>query len=279
LDRLKKWDAEKRFASKASLDYSFALQSCLEKTHPKTPYIAVFEGDTLLAHGWHARTRKGLQDIERTYAGRSEEWLDLRLFKPESSTGWASKHVFGNNVPLIIAGISSSILTAAIVFRSRNRHGKGALLASTWLSNSVLFVVCAITVPVLVVTFYQAGKASMLPSWRGVSKQNWGCCGQGFVMPRNRVRALINEFQARAEELAPDIIMRQYGRNNGLAGWIMNPSMVQHMGKSSVISPERTQQQFPWSIAFEDLNPIKLKREHAEIVRRLYPADEEALLL
>ena len=98
-------------------------------------------------------------------------------------------------------------------------------------------------------------------------------------MPRNRVRALINEFQARAGEFAPDIIMRHYGKASGLAGWVLNPVQVQHMGKSSVINPDRTERDFPWSIAFEDLNPMTLRREHAEMVRKLYPTDKEAQLL
>jgi hypothetical protein len=262
------------------IDFSIALQSCIEKSKPKTSYVALIEADMIFAHGWHARTMKSLQDIERKYAGHNQTWLDLRLFNPEMSTGWGSRATLGNNVPLIIAGISSSILTAALIIRNRNRHRKGALLASTWLSTGVLFVVCVFAVPVLVITFFQAGKASIVRPWPGVKAQNWGCCSQAVVMPRSRVRGLINELQAKAGESAPDLIIRDYAKNNGLTRWVLDPVQAQHMGtRNSLINPDRREEETPWSMAFEDLNPMNLKREHAKLVRQLYPLDDTKLFL
>ena len=47
---------------KAGLDYAFALQTCLKES--TSPYIAILEDDVLLAHGWLAKTRLAVQDIE-----------------------------------------------------------------------------------------------------------------------------------------------------------------------------------------------------------------------
>lgn len=55
MDKLQR---EGGFSEKGNIDYIVALQHCYETG---TPYIGMFEDDTILAHGWLIRPLSGLR--------------------------------------------------------------------------------------------------------------------------------------------------------------------------------------------------------------------------
>jgi hypothetical protein len=278
LERLKKYEIERLLHSKASLDFSLALQSCLNTT-PHAKYVALIEGDVLFSEGWYARARTAITQIEQ----KDSSWLDLRLFRPDSNSGWAERKWLGNNVPQIILGIDLAMVTAALALRYRRAYG-GKLANSPWLSNASLIVLCLITVPTVIVVFYATGKASMstfLPH-SGFYQQDWGCCTQSIILPIKNVQPLIDTLQSRTEEAAPDSLVMQHARREGLTRYVLDPVAVQHRGVvGSVISPGRDEQaaqgNLLWNIEYEDLDPKRLRSGHIQMVRKLFSGESFSL--
>jgi hypothetical protein len=159
-------------------------------------------------------------------ADRNEKpWLDMRLFNEERSIGFESRAIFGNNVLYIIIGISGSIFIILNQIRLRTQKWK------MWLTMRFILVVCCVSIPLFVILFFQAGKASILPPpLHGVTLQQWGCCTQGIILPRVQVTGLIEQLRKASE--APDLIVDHYARDSGLARYALHPVQVQHLGKS-----------------------------------------------
>ena len=67
----------------------------------------------------------------------------------------------------------------------------------------------------------------------------------------------------------------QHAKREALSRYVLNPVLVQHRGAmSSIITPERNDQKAEgllWSIAFENLKPERLKKEHLKMSRWLFP--------
>lgn len=217
-NELRELEASKSFVTKASLDFSYALEDCHRSS--SSPYIAIFEGDILVADGWFARTRVALRDIVRR---EKDEWLDLRLFNQERSLGWASNKLLGNNVPYIAFGLSATFLCLSLLFRR--------YLRVQGLSTSTVLFICCIFIPLLTMTFFQAGKSSMVPPLSGVSVQSWGCCTQGIVIQRDQVPALIEELRGKATSKPADVTIIHYAQANNLKRYVLNPVQVQHLGQ------------------------------------------------
>jgi hypothetical protein len=215
LGRVMEREKLKKFHGKADLDFSLALQECLDNS--TSPYIALFEGDILLANGWFARTRMGIDQIRAT--GRP--WLDLRLFNAENSIGWASRHLLGNGVLPVTGGIIVFLLLAQLITRQ--------FFDRQLLSYPTLAVVCLLTVPGLVILFFQSGKSSMLPPRAGVTEQNWGCCSQGIVLPRAQVPGFIQTLRRISTDGPPDLVILAYAREMGLSRFALNPVQIQHL--------------------------------------------------
>ncbi|KAF3004405.1 hypothetical protein E8E13_010222 [Curvularia kusanoi] len=242
---------------KAALDYAYALQSCFEQS--ESPYIAVLEDDILMADGWLARTRLALQEIEGRSGGT---WLDLRLFNQVRSLGWGSRQIIRRNAVLLIAIICSIIVGGAFISKRRTQQ-KG-------LAVPTILVLCLVTVPAFVTLFFQAGKASILPPRHEVSEQAWGPCTQGNVFARSQVPGLIEAVRKDAPHKAHDLIILDHAALNSLTRYVLTPPQIQHIGFHSVVSPSRPQDEFPWSVAFEDQSAASLANEHVEMVRKLY---------
>jgi len=255
---LQELETSRRFTEKANHDFSLALEDCYHRS--TSPYIALFEGDVLLANGWFARVRMGLEDIQKKMKGKP--WLDMRLFNEERSIRWASEHPLGNKVPIIILVTSTVIFAILSMIRRK--------VAASYLTYKSICAVCFVSVPVFVILFYRAGKASLLPPRPGVSVQDWGCCSQGLVFPREIVPNITTYLRIHAKETAPDIQFLYYGRQEKLPRFVLNPIQVQHMGFSSIINPNRHTKDLLWSVAFENLRPKRLEADHKAMISRLY---------
>lgn len=253
--------------SKSGLDYSLALQNCLDDS--VAPYIAVFEGDILLADSWFIRLLTALKEAEKITSGK--RWLLMRLFNEERATGFSSKHPFGNNVPWIILGIDFFVMFAAWNLQKVGRMMRSRRM--DWITKSFVLIACCFTVPAFTTLFFQTGKATVLPPSPGLRIENYGCCTQGMVYPRAEVAGLVDELRRRAEEENYDVVIDEYSwkrEGEGLDHLALYPMMVQHVGFESLISPDRDGDKHVWSMAYEDLGAKELEGEHEVMVKEMF---------
>ena len=263
LSRISGLEALKFDEHKGILDYTLAMQHCYETS--SAPYIAVFEDDIILAEGWFARTLLALRDIEAKLTRREETvpWQDLRLFSQERWTGWHDTTLGAHNEHWIALGLAAAVLGALLLVR-RSTHG-----ARKHLDNWTLAVVCLVAIPGLVVLFFQAGKASVVPQTRSVHRAMIGGGSHAMVLPRERVPALV-QYMRQREVGHYDRIMRDYAKKNKLARYAIHPVQVQHVGPVSVHQQTGAKMEPIWSMAFESLRPARLAKQHRRMVSKLY---------
>nr|POE54937.1 hypothetical protein CFP56_64610 [Quercus suber] len=219
MQRLQQWERQGDYLEKGVYDYVYALQLCYEMG---SPYIGIFEDDTIVADGWLVRTLQSLRKLS-VPKNQDNSWLYMRLFNQERSTGWQSRHIGGNHEYWIIGGLASVVSVAAMLARRRWR------LARTYFDVDTVAVLVVIVIPALVILFFQSGKASVLPPWPGVYNEPFGCCTQAMVFPRVQV-PLLAEYLQKQKEGQLDILLNNLARETGLIRYAMYPVQVQHVG-------------------------------------------------
>ncbi|KAL4920392.1 hypothetical protein BDW62DRAFT_209198 [Aspergillus aurantiobrunneus] len=255
LDSLKKTG---RYAEKGIFDYTHALARCYESG---TPYIAMFEDDTLFADGWFIRTLHGLGELRsRT---NPHAWLYMRLFNQERSTGWASHDIGGNNESWIILGLGLAISALAVLVRRR------WWLARVFVDPSTIFVLVFVLNPALVLLYFQCGKASMLPPRPGVYDEPFGCCSQAMVFPRVQAPLVMEYLQGQGKGQV-DLMLNDLAEEAELSRYALYPVQAQHIGIDSARQTEENEAQAIWSMAYEDLDPTRLALGHREMVAEYY---------
>ncbi|KAI5868253.1 hypothetical protein GGS23DRAFT_544670 [Durotheca rogersii] len=279
-DRLNKHALER----KTIFDYAYALSRCVQTTD--APYIAVFEGDILLADGWAARTLKNLhktvlimrdprrRDPERgqVQPGVPNSWLYLRLFNQERSTGWAGgTGFFSNNVHVISAMVSIPLLLVLLLARRQlPRH------VARHLDGWALLVICGLEVPLGLWLFFASGKASLVGPRPGVREEFFGCCNQALVYNREHAGDLSDFMAVASGREAPgrsDMLPKQFAWERGLARMSAYPMLAQHSGRISAIDTSNDEAKRVWSMAFEDLKPLKLADDHVRDVWDMFGDD------
>lgn len=227
VEQLRVLERAGNWQQKSGIDYAIALEAC--RYNSSAPYIAIIEEDGLVADGWMARTLIELRDVERQMQelGREGQWLYMRLFNEERASGWASRDLLGNHVPLISFATAFILCFAILTFRHQccrsHRH----------LDNPTIFVLCFVAVPAFIALFYQSGKASMLPPSAGTRMEAFGCCTQGMVYPRAQVSEAIKSLKQQAITATPyDISLNNFAREHNLAQLALYPVQIQHLGKS-----------------------------------------------
>ncbi|KAI0205075.1 hypothetical protein F4808DRAFT_272345 [Astrocystis sublimbata] len=299
LDLLKAWHRDRRYKSvverKTLYDYAYALHRCADNT--TAPYIALFEDDILLADGWAVRTLNNLLTLDKTMMIRKRQhrqnpgpvepgpghigpgvpldWLYMRLFNQERSSGWAGGYGFRSNNAHVISLLVGLPLLAVISLARRfclprhiGRHIDG------W----VAFVVCGIAVPLFVWLFFASGKASLLPTSPGIHEEWFGCCSQALVFNRRYAQQLsnflINDALKFGKPGRGDMLPKQFAWDQGLARVSAYPMMAQHLGRISATHTTSEEANKIWSMAFENLKAHKLAREHYRDIAELFGPDE-----
>ncbi|KAI1094291.1 hypothetical protein F5B19DRAFT_73325 [Rostrohypoxylon terebratum] len=266
---------------KTVFDYSYALSRCINTTD--APYIALFEGDILLADGWAARTLKNLQIIEHMMKdprrhdpkkgeiepGRPNTWLYLRLFNQERSFGWSGGPGFkSNNVHIISIVVAVPLLVALLLARRRLPRNLARHL-DWW----TLLVICGLAVPLFIWLFYASGKAALIGAPRGVHEEWFGCCNQALVYNREHVRGLATYMKTASKHNSPgrsDMLPKKFAWDHGLARISAYPMLAQHAGRVSAIDTSNDEAKRVWSMAFEDFKPVQLAKEHFQDVRDMF---------
>ncbi|VUC20984.1 unnamed protein product [Clonostachys rosea] len=252
---LRRLEETEHYTEKGVFDYLYALRQCYDTG---ASYVGMFEDDVILAHGWLIRTLQGLHEIPDS-TQEHPAWLFMRLFNQERSIGWASRAIGGNNEYWIILG--AGLGTSAVVLFTRQRWR----FSRRYLDLGTLFVVVLILVPGLVVLFFQSGKASLLPHSPGVFNEPFGCCSQAMIFPRAQVPLLARSLQERKEGQI-DLMLDDIASSNKLERYALYPVQAQHIGIDSARKTAKEEAQAIWSMAFEDLKPKELERDHQKMV-------------
>ncbi|KAE8343325.1 hypothetical protein BDV24DRAFT_161762 [Aspergillus arachidicola] len=257
LSHLSHLQSTSNYAEKGIIDYTQALQLCHTTG---APYIALFEDDILLANTWFIRTLLGLSQIPPS---KANSWLFMRLFNQERSTGWANRAIGGNNEHWIILAIAVSISLVGYLARLQSR------IARSWVDWGTLGVVVLVLNPAMVVLFFQAGKASVLPPSPGVFEEPFGCCSQAMVFPTETVPDIVHFLRSMGSGQV-DLLLNRMAVEMQWGRWALYPIMAQHIGLDSARQTAKAEAQAIWSMAFEDLDPVVLEREHSRFVEEYY---------
>ncbi|KIL89040.1 hypothetical protein FAVG1_07434 [Fusarium avenaceum] len=249
---LRQLQKSQSYLEKGVFDYTYALQRCYDTG---ALYIGMFEDDIILADGWFIRTLRGLAGIP----GSTQDWLFMRLFNQERSTGWGSREIGGNHEHWIILGVGMGISAFVLSIHKRWRASR------RYLDLETLFVVVFILVPGLVILLYQSGKASLFPPSPGVFNEPFGCCSQAMIFPRVQVPPLITYLRGKKKGQV-DLMLNDVATENGLDRYALYPVQAQHIGIESARKTTKDEAQAIWSMAFEDLDAKVLKKEHQKMV-------------
>lgn len=266
-------------------DYAFALSHCYETTNAS--YVALFEDDILLADGWAVRTLRFLEQIEQMMQdprrqrpkegqidpGVPNDWIYLRLFNQERSTGWeGGPGFFGNKVHIIAPLVAVPLLL--ILLSMRHFGPARGFLRSV--DGWVLFVVCGLGVPLVIWLFYASGKASLLRPHPGVHEEWFGCCSQALVFNRAHTKAL-SDYLMRGWRNSwggrGDMLTKDFAWDHGLARISGYPMLAQHIGQVSATGTIDDEARRIWSMEFENFKPWKLAEEHRQMVRDMFGED------
>jgi hypothetical protein len=273
LQKLALLEQNKAFVEKTALDFSFALEQCLLSSNAS--HIALFEGDIVAAEGWFARMQMALREVYKISAQREQEWLDLRLFNDAKELGWAAHKIGHSRIPLLVITLPLIILALSgttFLLLERLRSTKNG---SKMVSLQATQTICLVSIPIFVILYIRTGYLSTQPRPVGVSIQRWGCCTQGEIFPRHQVPELIAQLRERATGSPADITVWDHAGENNLLRLVLDPPMVQHVGFSSILTPNRTMKRAIWNMDFEDLDAVELRSMHREMVTELYGNREE----
>lgn len=104
--------------------------------------------------------------------------------------------------------------------------------------------------------------------------QNFGCCSQAFVFPRERASDLLELYQSKQEGYV-DSITEAYANENNEIRWALTPSVMQHVGRQSTksktdsVGPARYKSKAEmkgperlWNFAFETIDAEAVRAEH-----------------
>jgi hypothetical protein len=270
LEKLRQLEHQQLFIEKSALDFSLALEHCYKQSN--SPYIALFEDDILAVDGWFVRTKLAIQQVEAIAAKRQRGWSDLRLFNDSKEIRWTAYRFGRSNVPISIVLLPLFICTISAVsfvllgLIRRMRFGRS-------LSEQSSKIICVFSIPVFIVTFFKTGYLSTIPRPDGISVQPWGCCTQGEIFPRSRIPELIKTLRDRASKSPADLTIWDFASDNNLLRLALDPPIVQHIGFSSILEPNRKRKKTVWSVAYEDWDATKLANEHKGMVEILYKKD------
>jgi hypothetical protein len=256
------------FITKGLYDYSYLLSKCAEQ---HTPYIAIFEDDTIAMDGWFHRTIFAIHEAERqTVIRQGENFLYLRLFYTERFMGWNSEdwaaYVFWS---LVVAGIFTAVL-----FFLRKTKPASKLYGSLGPRSTVLLLYSTLAAAILL--FFALGRMTVLPIPAGVREMpRFGCCSQALVFPRSKALELVSYFKDRRTGFM-DVLTEDFAEQRDELRFAITPSVVQHVGRES---SKRTDQgpiikKGIWSFRFERYEWEELKREHEAHLKNRWLEDD-----
>lgn len=248
------------YREKGIYDWRFLVKKCYEK---EIPYIAILEDDVVAMDGWYHRTMAGVEDAERLSAEMraKPEFLYLRMFYTEEFLGWNSEYWRTYLYNSMIA--FTAPVVALLFLRTISMAAKRILTLRTMI---LIFFILTTSIGL----FFAIGRISAFPIPEGVNEmEEYGCCKQGYVFPREKAYQLAEYFEERKFGFV-DVLIEDFANNHRELRWAITPSVLQHVGrKSSVFDDHGPDSKWDmsvaekiWSFSFERLSPKSLREEH-----------------
>lgn len=130
----------------------------------------------------------------------------------------------------------------------------------------VFYGVC---LPLIIGLFFMSGKVTTCPLPRGINRMdNFGCCSQGLVFPRDMVPGLIDWYQEKKAGFV-DMLTEQYADRFGYSRWALTPSVIQHVGgktsKDDGLNRDGkglSEAETIWNYEFERFRAVELREDH-----------------
>lgn len=268
MQHIRDMESQGRVDEKSLFDYAYLLDKCSEQL---TPYIAIFEDDTVAADGWYHRTMDAVHESERQAAlQRSKpDFLYLRLFYTEDFLGWNAENwkTYLNNSIWI-----TTLFTIAVFCM---RIAKPTMKLSSTLLSRRTFIITYTALACLILLFFGLGRLTVLPMPAGVHEmQQFGCCSQAFVFPRTKALELVTYFKERHLGYV-DVLIEDFANERRELRYAVTPSLVQHVGREN----SRGDANGPmskwgmgvaeriWSFTFENFNAAALRTEHLQVAQ------------
>ncbi|RMZ69566.1 integral membrane [Pyrenophora seminiperda CCB06] len=251
------------FEEKGLFDYTYLLNACKEQY---TPYIAMFEDDTVAIDGWYHRTMAAVHDAEQQAALQRAKphFLYLRLFYTEEFLGWNSEDWRTYLANSIYVATIPAVLLILVRFAQPTTKLSLALLTRR------TFIATYATLAALILIFFGLGRVTVLPMPVGVHEMpQFGCCSQAFVFPNVKAGELVEYFKERHVGYA-DVLTEDFANERGELRYAVTPSVVQHVGRSTGNGPWNQwgmRADKIWSFAFEKFDWRALRREHDDVAR------------
>ncbi|CBY02468.1 similar to integral membrane protein [Plenodomus lingam JN3] len=261
-------EAQGRVDEKSLFDYGYLLDKCSEKL---TPYIAVFEDDTIAADGWYHRTLAALHEAEQQAAlvRSMPSFFYLRLFYTEEFLGWNVenwKHYLKNS--LAVSVLPTLVLLFMRLTQPTTKHNLSLLSLRTFLTAYA-------SLATLILLFFALGRITVLPLPSGVHEMpQFGCCSQAFVFPTTKALELLAYLKERHFGYV-DVLIEDFANERGELRYAVTPSLVQHVGRkrrggAAELPRSKWEMEIGeriWSFGFEKLDAGKLRREHEGVAR------------
>lgn len=248
------------FREKGLYDYTYLLKACHATG---APYIAMFEDDVIAMDGWYHRTLSAIDHAENKRG--MANFLYLRLFYTEEFLGWNGEYwisyIFRSTAAVAVSGLAISWIRAY------------SPSAKRLLTVQVTTAICVVAVPLMIVLFFAAGKTTVLPLPDGVNvMNNYGCCSQGLVFPRNKAGDLIGWYEQSRIGFV-DMLTEQYANEHNELRLAITPSVIQHTGRKSSKGDDFGKDskhnlsvaQKLWNFGFELFDKERLRAEHEAV--------------
>jgi len=259
-------ETQHKVEEKGLFDYRYLMDKCREQY---TPYIALFEDDTVAIDGWYHRTLAAIDEAEHKAALQraKPDFLYLRLFYTEEFLGWNAEEwsTYLKN-SLYVALIPTALILFIRFFQPTTKLSLALVTRRTLLAT---YTVLAI----LILLFFAFGRITVQPMPVGVHEMSsFGCCGQAFVFPNVKAGEVVEYFKDRHVGYM-DVLLEDFANERHELRYAVTPSLVQHVGRESshhdnsgpmskwgLSVAERI-----WSFAFEKFDWRALRREHEQV--------------
>ena len=207
---------------KAKRDFVFCADR-MDETLPKdVQHILILEDDALVMQGIFSTLAAWMTFHQEKL--EAEPWLDIKLYLNPRLRGWA-----WNQLPLVELLSSTTLLSIVLHVILVSLQNQKTGRPKAWVSLVILWL--AILAALLLV-----GRQHWV-QWRRLHPQLYlrreapSAFTQAVLYPRQRLVGAARYMGARLDTSTPfDLSLSQYRRWKGLAGHLLEPNLVRHIG-------------------------------------------------
>ena len=213
-------------------DYRFCLQSAL-KYNPR--YVILLEDDVLVVEQFFDIIKIKLNHIISSHGDGYSNWLFMKLYYPQKWQGYGINfYHYMELTGIAISGGSIILMLYCCIVNSSGRKSKHSF------NTCLLFVLGASYCVLLCISI---GRPYIL-QLRTLSLHTYGlvrapgCCTQAMLYPSKMVQKLAEHLPTitATHVFAVDLIIDKYASRNGLFSYLVEPSLVKHIGLVSSLN-------------------------------------------